>query len=210
MSKIVYDVEVAIDPKEVDGGWENPEGMGFASAVTYSYVDDQYRFWLGPGNLNPLIDFLAENEAITFNGIKFDSRVLLGNDRKVSPYGITWIETERMGAIEQGAWWNNYDILLEYLRIRFDCADVAEAEKKLGDKTIYDGSFGLNGLAEGTLGLHKTGHGAKAPILYQNENYAELLSYNLQDVRLTKKLYDFIRRYGFLVDRAGRVIRMKI
>jgi len=64
----------------------------------------------------------------------------------------------------------------------------------------------LDGLAEGTFGLHKSGTGAHAPVLYQEGKYAELFAYNLQDVRLTKKLFEFIKEYGFVVDRAGRRI----
>lgn len=143
--------------------------------------------------------------AITFNGIKFDSRVVLGNNRKSDDVsGETWrvaTETKPYG------YWKNTDLLLEYIRARFGHATVGGAERLLGDRTIHDGSFSLNGLAEGTFGLKKIGHGAHAPILYQQEKYAELLEYNLHDVRLTRKLYDFAMKFKFMVDRKGRVVR---
>jgi len=196
---VVYDVEIAKEVGRVPGGWENPEGMGFASAVTYSYADDRYRFWLGDAAHMPLCEFLQGYRAVTFNGVKFDSRVLLGNNREMTIHGVT--ENGGLG-------WGNYDILLEYVRARFGYDNVGQAENRLGDKAIHDGSFSLDGLSEGTFGLHKTGHGANAPILYQAGKYAELLDYNLHDVRLTRKLFDFIREYGFVVDRAGRVVRL--
>jgi hypothetical protein len=198
---VVYDVEIAKNVDDVPGRWDNPEDMGFASAVTYDYAKDQYFFFLGEEQKNDLLRLLKNRTAITFNGIKFDSRVLLGNDRALGNWGTVINNSNTF-------WWENYDILLEYIKSRFGYDSVAEAEQRLGDKAIHDGSFSLDGLAEGTFGLHKTGHGAKAPILYQQGKYGELLEYNLQDVRLTKKLFEFIREYGFVVDRNGRVIRI--
>lgn len=234
---VVYDVEIAKEVKDVEGGWDNPDGMGFASAVTYSYAKDKYSFFLGDipeemldvENIDDILpvppkeffDEMAGKIAISFNGIKFDSRVVLGNDR------ILWGPQHHMNAIDGDdvklsmltqlgfnvtttpdcqLGWGNYDILLEYIKARFGINTVAMAEEKLGQRSIHDGSFSLDGLAEGTFGLHKSGHGAHAPVLYRNEQFAELLDYNLHDVRLSKKIFDFIRKYGFIVDRGNRVI----
>lgn len=201
---VVYDVEIAIEVDKVEGRWENPEGMGFASAVAYDYDKDQYFFFLHEDGRQELIDLLHTRTAITFNGIKFDSRVILGNDRHVNtPQGGTWDKKGNWG-------WGNIDLLLEYIKARFNYDNVAEAESRLGDKAIHDGSFSLDGIAEGIFGLHKTGHGANAPILYQNKKYEELFSYNLHDVRLTKKIFDFVLEYGFIVDRANRIVRIPL
>jgi hypothetical protein len=199
---VVYDVEIATEVDKVEGGWENPEGMGFASAVAYDYGKDQYFFFLHENGRQGLIDLLRTRTAVTFNGIKFDSRVVLGNDRIVELSGETVMKQAHCHR------WNNIDLLLEYIRARFNYPNVSEAEKRLGDKTIHDGSFSLDGIAEGIFGLHKTGHGANAPILYQNKKYEELFSYNLHDVRLTKKIFNFILKYGFIVDRTDRIVRM--
>ena len=200
---VIYDVEIAKEVENVPGGWDNPEGMGFASAVAYDYATDRYHFFLHEETKQALIDLLHTRTAVTFNGIKFDSRLLLGNDRNLSIGGVT--------AHSKGTWgWRNVDLLLEYVKARFGAHDVAEAESRLGDSAIHDGSFSLDGLAEGTFSLHKTGHGSKAPILYQQEKYAELLSYNLQDVRLTRKIFEFIHQYGFIVDRNNRAISISL
>ena len=202
---VVYDVEVLRTPDEVDGGWDNPKAMGFASGVAYSYEKDQYFFFLHEEGREKLIKLLDRNIAISFNGIKFDSCVLLGNNRRHDESGTTWrLDT----ATEPYVCWQNIDLLLEYIKARFQYETVVEAEVKLGDKTIHDGSFGLDGLAQGTLGLNKTGHGALAPLLYKDCKYEELLEYNLQDVRLTKKLFDFVRLYGYLVDRTGKAVKI--
>ena len=145
-----------------------------------------------------MINKLSGQWVVSFNGIKFDSRVVLGNNRELSD-GYT---------AGKGFVWDNYDILLEYIKARFGYDNVADAEARLGDKAIHDGSFSLDGLAEGMFGLHKTGHGAHAPILYREKRYAELFEYNLHDVRLTKKIFEFIQTYGHVIDREARVIRV--
>jgi len=217
---VVYDVEIAKNVDDVPGKWDNPEGMGFASAVAYDYREKRYRFFLHEEQKHDLLELLQNQIAITFNGVSFDSRVTLGNKREAivdrTPgeklSGLMQI-TDKYRDIEGNYCcahaWLDFDILLQYVRSRFEYDDVKQAEERLGDKAIHDGSFSLDGLAEGTFGMHKTGHGARAPMLYQENKYAELLEYNLQDVRLTKKLFEFIQEYGFVVDRAGRSVRFK-
>ena len=178
--------------------------MGFGSAVAYSYEKDQYFFFLHEQGRAGLIELLDRNMAIGFNSIKFDSRVVLGNDRKFDEDGDVWTQPIQSSSYVT---WKNTDLLLEYIKARFDYDTVAGAEERLGDRAIHDGSFSLDGLAEGTFGLKKTGHGAHAPILYQQEKYDELLEYNLHDVRLTRKLYDFAMKFKYMVDRKGRVVR---
>ena len=201
---VVYDVEVAEDPAHVKGGWDNPEEMGFASAVAYDYETNQYEFFLGPEQLQALRDYLGGRVVVTFNGVKFDSRVILGN-RRSAEAGTRWSAVMDITS-EAGAGFKDYDLLLQYVRARYDYQDVDQAEARLGDKAIHDGTFGLDGLAEGTLGLRKSGHGAKAPYLYQEGSFGELLAYNLHDVRLTRMLFEFILAHGYLIDRSGRVV----
>ena len=47
MKKFVLDIETLLSPEEVKGGWDNPFGMGFGTAVVYDYDQDQYKFF-GP------------------------------------------------------------------------------------------------------------------------------------------------------------------
>lgn len=197
---VVYDVEVVAGPDETPGGWDNPEGMGFASGVTYDYATDLYEFFLHPEGAEGLKTKLTNRIGITFNGIKFDSRVLLGNEREINQ-GFTL-------SADRAYMWFNYDILLEYIKARFNYATVADAEERLGDRKIHDGSFNLDALGKATLGIGKTGHGAHAPVLYQAKQYDALLSYNLQDTRLTKKLFDFIRAYSYVVDGHGKKVEI--
>jgi hypothetical protein len=210
---LVYDVEVAIHPDKVKGKWENPEGMGFASAVAYEYETDIYHFFLHNKGRLQLIELMHDRTAISFNGIKFDSRVVLGNERFVTHDGQTYLEESPAGdpGKTRVRGWDNIDLLLIYVQTRYKLSDVAAAEKSLGGPTVvHDGSFSLDGLAEGTLGLHKSGHGADAPALYEAQKFDELLAYNLNDVRLTRKLFDFLLEYGYLVDRKGRAFQIDL
>jgi len=195
-------------PDEVAGGWRNPEAMGFATAVVYEYETDRYHFFEGPAGQLALLSMLNNKLAISFNGIAFDSKVIIGNDREVSEYGQVTATKDLQPVSGDGIKFYNFDILLEYIRSRFNFLDVAAAELKLGDEQIHDGSFSLDGLAEGTLNMNKTGHGANAPVLYQRQRFAELFEYNLHDVRLTKKLFDFISKHGYVVDRKKRKINI--
>lgn len=198
----VYDVEIAAEVKSVPGGWDNPEAMGFASAVVYEKKLDRYHFFLHNEGRDKMIQLLKGQRVVSFNGIKFDSRVVLGNKRAVYPAeGLVMLGS---------AVWANYDILAEYVCARFNLPDVGAAEAKLGDKAIHDGTFGLDALCRNTLGPQyaKSGHGAAAPLLYQAGKFDELLEYNFQDVRITRKLYEFILKYGYVVDGGDRVTRL--
>jgi len=221
---VVYDVEIAKEVRTVERGWDDPGGMGFASAVAYDFKTDRYHFFLHEAGKAGLLNLLRDRVVVTFNGVKFDSRVVLGNHR-VADFvsdGMVLISGTRVfcePSLKGGevlntmrtAEWIELDLLLRYVQSRFGCASVMEAEELLGDKTIYDGTFGLDGLAEGTLGLKKIGYGSKAPLLYQQERYDELLSYNLHDVRLTRKLLEQARNSGgILTDSARRSVRIDL
>lgn len=191
---VIYDVEVLKGPDEVEGGWENPEAMGFGTAVVYDTAPDRY-FFYGPQDKQKLIKMLhGHRDVVSFNGVRFDNRVLMGNDY-----------------LSEDGLWDNTDLLLLAVRAKFPgCADVKEAEDKHGAKAVHDNTLGLDGLAHGTLGRGKTGHGAHAPKLIAAGDWAGVFEYNLEDVRLTYKLWAFAKQYGFLVDRGGTVLRISV
>ncbi len=84
----------------------------------------------------------------------------------------------------------HYDFNLFALK-RLDLLE--EIELKIG------GRISLNVLAKTNLGIHKEHHGLEAVKMYREGNLEELKNYCLNDVRLTRDLYELARRQGFLV-----------
>lgn len=196
---IVYDVETQKLDKHVPGGWDNIFGMGLASAVTYNSKTDLYEFWKDP---EKLCEYLNGNVVVGFNSIWFDSKVLLGNDRIIELDGST--KNEKYS-------WKNIDIYVEMWRniLSLDKSNYPEILKKIKEQKIQHGIFGLGPTSAATLNITKSGHGEDAPMLYQQGRFFELLEYNLQDVRVTKELYLFIKKYRYMVNGNYDIIQFK-
>ncbi len=69
---------------------------------------------------------------------------------------------------------------------------LEDVEKRLGRR------IGLGILAEANLGVGKTGHGMDAIEFYRNGEMEKLKSYCLNDVKITKDLYEMIKKQGYL------------
>ncbi len=74
---------------------------------------------------------------------------------------------------------------------RFDILD--EIEFSLGQR------IGLDLLARINIGKGKNGHGLEAGNLYRDGKMEELKNYCLNDVKITKELYDLARSRGYLL-----------
>ncbi len=57
----------------------------------------------------------------------------------------------------------------------------------------------LASLSKATLGADKSGHGLDAVLWYREGNWRRLEDYCLQDVRLTKELYEYGKKFGHLL-----------
>jgi len=94
---------------------------------------------------------------------------------------------------------NRYDIpiLNRYVPMnlwgieRFDILD--EIERVMGER------ISLNRLAKTNLGFGKNGHGSQAIVLYEEGRMEELAAYCLQDVKVTKELYDLLCAQKYLL-----------
>ena len=130
----------------------------------------------------------------------FDSKVLLGNGRTIEPNGVT--RNEKFG-------WHNFDMYIEMFRILFkmDKSNYPEIIKKM--KPHAKGVFALHDVTKATLNHTKNGEGADAPMLFQQGRIVELFQYNLQDVRITKELFNFIQKYKYLVTGSYDIIQFK-
>ena len=74
---------------------------------------------------------------------------------------------------------------------RFDILD--EIELLLGRRV------GLDILAKANLGFGKNGHSLEASGLYRDGKMEELKNYCLNDVKITKELYELIQKQGYLL-----------
>lgn len=172
---VVVDVEIAKTIEEV-GGWRHTELMGVACAVVYEYLTDRFRVY-GPDDVALLQVRLLEAERITgFNSFRFD-------------FPVIWRLPGRQRVEELRP--KSNDLLQRiWMSLGLDPEQFSNAHK----------GWGLDVVAKGTLCAGKTGHGAEAPIMFQEGRWAKLVEYCMDDVRLTRDLSDFIDRYGYVVN----------
>lgn len=111
---------------------------------------------------------------------------------------------------------NRADLLIGFNCIEFDQPALEGYSGKSIQKPSFDilqsiwsalgkkeKGYGLGLVAERTLGLAKSGDGESAPRLAAQGRWAELLDYNLNDVYLTKTLYEHIVMEGFIITPSG-------
>ncbi len=70
-------------------------------------------------------------------------------------------------------------------------------------KTSYGRRMKLDQLAEGTLGKNKSGHGSDATKWWHDGEIDRVREYCIDDVRLTKELYDYARANQKLIFKEG-------
>jgi len=69
---------------------------------------------------------------------------------------------------------------------------LEEVERNFGRRV------GLNAIAEANVGLSKTSHGLEAIEMYKRGEMEKLKEYCVQDVRITKQIFDLIKKQGYL------------
>lgn len=87
-------------------------------------------------------------------------------------------------------------VLNKYLKLNLSAIPhydiLEEIEKSFGRRV------GLGVLGEANLGVAKTGHGLEAVELFRSGEMEKLKNYCIQDVRITKEIFDLIRNRGYL------------
>ena len=78
---------------------------------------------------------------------------------------------------------------------------MKEIKKKLGRR------IGLDAVASATLGKKKSGSGVFANVWWQKGEKQKVVDYCIDDVKLTKELYDFARAQGHIKYRDGKMLR---
>jgi hypothetical protein len=132
---------------------------------------------------------------VGFNSNRFDSRVVLGNDRIYDD--ILDCIKDKDGIII----WHSYDIMYEVVKEYYKLRNWEQINEKLSDPSLHgSGPFSLKTLVSKTLSIPMYGDGAMAPILFRENRFDELLTYNFNDVRYTKRLLDFIEKYHYVIN----------
>jgi len=170
---LIYDCET-----RNKGTFKDPQNtMGFLCGCIYSYNRDTYFIF---DNSSELIRALNGNICASFNGINFDTRLLLGNNRKYRlnfPY---------FKIVSRETYWLEYDIFLIVLS-SFYGIKLSESVKKKSP-----GGLNLNDLCKMTLNKQKIS------INFNTSNFIETIEYCLHDIRITRKLFEFFIKNGYL------------
>ena len=74
-------------------------------------------------------------------------------------------------------------------------------------KTSYGRRMKLDQLAEGTLGMKKTGNGFDAVRWWKQGEIAKIREYCLDDVRVTKEIYDYAMANQKLIFKEGKLLK---
>lgn len=173
---VVVDVETQKSADDV-GGWKNIPDMLVSCAVAFVSLDGGKQWEVRTYLEDQVVDLLKvlaqANVIISYNGETFDRKVL-GH----------YVE-DLLSEDEQ----ENYADRWEDRSL-----DLCRRVQKAGGKMV-----GLNDVAACTLGSEKTGDGLEAIELYAEGRFDELVAYCRQDVQLTKDLWVFAYRYGYVL-----------
>ncbi len=195
MKAIIYDIEIKkaiqsrneehIEGVEYCKGWKDYEGMGISVIAAYDYAEGRSRVFCKDniGEFQTLVD--RSDMIIGFNHIGFDNQVCLANGISIEP----WPE-------------KNYDLLAEIW-------NAAGLSRTFGGKS-YTG-YSLDACIKANFPEYgKTGHGALAPVHWQQGRIGNVIDYCLADVWLTKMLFEKIANENEINDpKEGGILKFE-
>jgi DEAD/DEAH box helicase domain-containing protein len=79
-----------------------------------------------------------------------------------------------------------------------DLLKIKSLDLLLEIKKVLNRRLKLDNIASATLGKHKSGNGLEAQTWWKAGDVEKVKSYCLDDVRLTKELYDYAQKHGVL------------
>lgn len=151
-------------------GWKDFQGMGLAVCCTYDTETHLTRVFLEK-QLEELQAYLAANAHGGFNTRRFDMALLAAHGVKVDPA-------------------RHYDALEQIWR---KCGLDPD---RFNPRT--HGGWGLDPVMEGTFNVKKSGHGALAPVWWQQGERGRVVDYCCRDVWLEAKLITHMRAGGVI------------
>ncbi len=196
---VVVDVEIQKTIEETEGGWNATDKLGVAVACVWQYSDQRMRVY-GPDDKVKLMDRLLSADRISgYNILNFDFPVIFGVSKQ---NWIDGVHSETLisdpDGITKTLQWIKSKLLVktdDMLR-RIWQAQGLDPDK-FAPKT--HGGTSLDAVALATLGSRKIGHGADAPIWYQQGLVQKVVNYCSDDVALERDLTDFVERYGYVI-----------
>jgi len=160
-------------------GWEDYAGMGIAVVCAYDFLTGRYRVFEAD-NLAEFVELLAARALlVSYNGLRFDNNVIAASTGAV-------IDPDRC-----------YDVLAMLKQAKGVPANGAHAP-----------GLSLDGVAQANFGIAKSFNGALAPVYWQRGQRGIVVDYCLEDVRLTRGLFERVVQRGELKDPVGRLFAM--
>lgn len=190
---VIYDLEVyaAPTPRNFDdiipdityADWEDYPSLGFSVLCAYDgRVGDFLTYFSDDvDGLAPFVALAADTTVLGFNTIAFDDKVLAALGHRV----VT-----------------DFD-LLEHVRL-------ASGQPATYVRGVSRGGYSLDALCLASFEVGKSGHGALAPIWWQQGYRSRVVNYCLRDVRLTAALLSKWAFYGFLPDPSFPLSQLKL
>lgn len=166
---LIFDVEIKkgilgrkeqpLEGIEYCAGWRDFQNMGVACVCTYD-TDTHLSRVFTSARLEELRAYLATGETGGFNTRRFDMPLL-------AAHGVT---------VDSG---RHYDALEQiWIKCGLDPDSFG----------YHHAGWGLDAVMQETFGLAKTGHGAMAPVWWQQGHHSKVIDYCLNDVWLEAKL----------------------
>lgn len=176
LDHVVVDVEIQKTIESLPNKWNDTHLMGVAVAVVYEFQTERYRVY-GENDVDALRSRLEVADRISgFNIWAFD-------------YPVIWGEKRDWRHPTLGPRTN--DVL------RRIWLGVGVDPNNFVPKT--HGGYTLDNCTAATFKEHKVGHGASAPVWYQDGKWPWVVDYCLDDVRLERKLTAYGEEHGYIL-----------
>jgi len=192
---LIYDIEIKKciqgrhEPHRHDGmeyceGWHDHANMGISVIGAYDYVEDRTRVFCDD-NIADFLDLCDDRDVLVgFNSIPFDNATIAAT-LNIPPFSEA----------------KCYDLLREMW-------SAAGLPRAFDSKT--HGGYGLDATCEKNFGSRKSGNGEMAPVLWQQGKVGKVIDYCLNDIRMTKQLFDRVLIDGTLISpKTGAPLMMR-
>ncbi len=163
---VVFDIETQNFFTDPGVGWNNYGALKISVVGVYSYTRNEYKAFEEDEMGELATWFMPGTTVVGFSSNRYDVPVLHHYFQKLDASGL--LDLWKMKRVD----------LLELI-------EMATGKR-----------ISLNLLAQANVGVGKTGHGSEAIELYKQGRIEELKEYCLQDVKLTKELYDIYLTTG--------------